>query len=223
MGQATARSPGRLAHPRRRRHARAAAATMSAIVGQQMDPHGFRPAAAKGRTRTAGDEATRRKESHRSPQATRPTTFGRDQNRRPRSSPSCMGAPGARALARNTRRALLSGAILLLLAADWPLRPLLPQPDARPLVALLSGGFHLTWACIARSTASGLLGRSRMERKASLDELDAQANWRGVGSTACARLARSVGESHRRGPVGEHDQGDHERPPRPARYAALIR
>ena len=44
-----------------------------------MDPHGFRPAASKGRTRTASDEATRRKESHRSPQATRPTTFGRDQ------------------------------------------------------------------------------------------------------------------------------------------------
>jgi hypothetical protein len=34
---------------------------MSAI-GQKMDPHGLRPAAAKGRTRTAGDEATRGKE-----------------------------------------------------------------------------------------------------------------------------------------------------------------
>jgi hypothetical protein len=39
----------------------------------------------------------------------------RRQNRRPRPSRSCIGAPGARALARNARWALLSLAVLLLL------------------------------------------------------------------------------------------------------------
>jgi hypothetical protein len=100
-GQATlylpAAWPTRAAAAKRERRRLA----MSAIG---MDPHGLRPAAAKGRTRTAGDEATRRKELRST--LAEPCAFaGQPESRtRDRTRPAPRG-PAGRVLSRRSRGA----------------------------------------------------------------------------------------------------------------------